>query len=162
MPITVHFAEESMRSQKTFTPRPADIERSWWVADATDLPLGRLASEVARVLRGKHKPIFAPHMDTGDYVVIVNAEKVAVTGNKAEDKRYFRHSGHPGGLITKTFAEVLARHPERILEQAVRGMLPKNRLGRRMLRKLKVYAGPVHPHSAQAPRPLEIDIRKVT
>ena len=151
-----------MRSHKTFTPRPADIERSWWVADATGLPLGRLASEVAKVLRGKHKPIFAPHVATGDYVVIVNAEKVAVTGNKAEAKRYFHHSGFPGGLSDKPFSEVLATRPERILEQAVRGMLPKNRLGRSMFRKLKVYAGPDHPHRAQAPQPLELKIRKVS
>jgi large subunit ribosomal protein L13 len=151
-----------MRPHKTFTPRPADIERSWWVADATDLPLGRLASEVAKVLRGKHKPTFAPHVDTGDYVVIVNAEKVAVTGNKAETKRYFRHSGYPGGLTARSFAEVLARRPERIVEQAVRGMMPKNRLGRRMLKKLKVYAGPDHPHRSQAPKPLELGIRKVS
>jgi large subunit ribosomal protein L13 len=151
-----------MRPHKTFTPRPADIERSWWVADATDLPLGRLASEVAKVLRGKHKPTFAPHVDTGDYVVIVNAEKVAVTGNKAETKRYFRHSGYPGGLTARSFAEVLARRPERIVEQAVRGMMPKNRLGRRMLKQLKVYAGPDHPHRSQAPKPLELGIRKVS
>jgi len=150
-----------MRINKTFTPRPADIDRAWWVVDAADLPLGRLASEVAQVLRGKRKPTYAPHMDLGDFVVVVNAERVAVTGAKAEQKLYHRHSGYPGGLTTKTFAEVQARHPERIIEQAVRGMLPKNRLGRRMVKKLKVYAGPKHPHNAQSPQPLALDIRKV-
>lgn len=150
-----------MRQQKTFTPRPGDIERSWWVVDATSLPLGRLASEVARILRGKHKPTFATHMDMGDYVVIVNAEKVAVTGKKAEDKTYYRHSGYPGGLTEQSFAEVIATQPERVLEKAVKGMLPKNRLGRSMLKKLKVYAGPDHAHAGQDPQPLTLDIRKV-
>ncbi|HSR15675.1 MAG TPA: 50S ribosomal protein L13, partial [Gemmatimonadales bacterium] len=126
-----------MRLQKTFTPRPGDIERAWWIVDATDLPLGRLASEVAVILRGKHKPTFAPHVDGGDYVVVVNAGKVAVTGAKATDKRYFRHSGYPGGLTEKTFEQLLATSPERIIEAAVRGMLPKNRLGRKMIGKLR-------------------------
>jgi large subunit ribosomal protein L13 len=151
-----------MRRQKTYTPRPADIQREWWLVDAADLPLGRVASAVAIILRGKHKPNFAPHMDGGDFVVIVNAGQVAVTGAKATDKRYFRHSGYPGGLTDKSFEEMRAKHPERVVEQAIRGMLPRNRLGRQMYRKLKVYRGPEHPHEAQAPKPLEIDARKVS
>jgi large subunit ribosomal protein L13 len=150
-----------MKLQKTFTPRPGDVARSWWVVDATDLPLGRVASEVAVRLRGKHKPTYAPHMDMGDHVVVVNAARVAVTGAKAEQKLYFRHSGYPGGLSRQGFEDVMRTHPERIVEQAVRGMLPKNRLGRKMFKKLKVYAGPDHPHAGQAPEPLEIDARKV-
>lgn len=150
-----------MKLQKTFTPRPSDIERAWWIVDATDLPLGRLASEVAVVLRGKHKPTFAPHVNGGDYVVVVHADKVAVTGAKETDKRYFRHSGYPGGLTEKTFEELRETHPERIIESAVRGMLPKNRLGRRIVRKLKVYAGGEHPHDPQNPQPLEVKARKV-
>jgi large subunit ribosomal protein L13 len=151
-----------MRRQKTYTPRPADIQRSWWLVDASGLPLGRVASVVAGILRGKHKPTFAPHMDGGDFVVVVNAGSVGVTGSKATDKRYFRHSGYPGGLTEKSFEEMRAKHPERVVEQAVRGMLPRNRLGRQMYRKLKVYRGPEHPHEAQAPKPLEIDARKVS
>jgi large subunit ribosomal protein L13 len=150
-----------MKLQKTFTPRPGDVTRSWWVVDATDLPLGRVASEVAVRLRGKHKPTYAPHVDMGDHVIVVNAAKVAVTGAKAEQKRYFRHSGYPGGLSEQAFEDVRRSHPERIVEQAVRGMLPKNRLGRKLFKKLKVYAGPDHPHAGQAPQPLEIDARKV-
>ncbi len=150
-----------MKLQKTFSPRPGDIDRSWWVVDAADMPLGRLASEVARYLRGKHKPTFAPHMDMGDYVIVVNAEKVAVTGSKAEDKRYYRHSGYPGGLSEKSYQQVRASHPERIIERAVRGMLPKNRLGRATFKKLKVYAGPDHPHAPQGPKPFPVDVRKV-
>ena len=151
-----------MRRQKTFTPRPSDIDRHWWVVDADGLPLGRLASEVASVLRGKNKPTFAPHADMGDFVVVVNAAKVQITGEKATQKRYFRHSGYPGGLRENTFEEMRAKFPERVVEQAVRGMLPRNRLGRQMYRKLKVYRGPQHPHSAQAPKPLAIDARKVS
>jgi len=151
-----------MRRQKTFTPRPSDIDRHWWVVDAEGLPLGRLASEVASVLRGKHKPTFAPHFDMGDFVVVVNASKVAITGDKATQKRYFRHSGYPGGWRENSFEEMRAKFPERVVEQAVRGMLPRNRLGRQMYRKLKVYRGPQHPHSAQAPKPLAIDVRKVS
>ena len=151
-----------MRRQKTFTPRPSDIDRHWWVVDADGLPLGRLASEVASVLRGKNKPTFAPHFDMGDFVVVVNASKVAITGDKATQKRYFRHSGYPGGLRENSFEEMRAKFPERVVEQAVRGMLPRNRLGRQMYRKLKVYRGPRHPHSAQAPKPLAIDARKVS
>lgn len=150
-----------MKLQKTFTPRPGDIDRAWWLVDATDLPLGRLASEIARVLRGKHKPTFAPHMDMGDHVIVVNASRVAVTGAKAEQKSYFRHSGYPGGLTETSFRDMLERHPERVVEKAVRGMLPKNRLGRATGRKLKVYAGPDHPHAGQSPKPLSLDIRKV-
>ncbi|MBP1632310.1 MAG: ribosomal protein [Actinobacteria bacterium] len=151
-----------MRRQKTFTPRPSDVDRKWWLVDADGLPLGRLASEVASVLRGKNKPTFAPHADMGDFVVVVNAAKVQITGEKATQKRYFRHSGYPGGLRENTFEEMRAKFPERVVEQAVRGMLPRNRLGRQMYRKLKVYRGPQHPHSAQAPKPLAIDARKVS
>ena len=150
-----------MRLQKTFTPRPGDIERAWWVVDASGLPLGRLASEVATVLRGKHKPTFAPHVDGGDFVVVVNAAKIAVTGAKEEGKNYYSHSGYPGGLSSSTFRELLEKHPERVVEKAIRGMLPRNRLGRAMARKLRVYAGPDHPHAGQDPQPLVLDIRKV-
>jgi large subunit ribosomal protein L13 len=145
--------------QKTYTPRPGDIVRDWHVVDATDIPLGRLASAVAVLLRGKHRPTFAPHVDGGDYVVVVNAEKIAVTGNKETEKVYYRHSGYPGGLRSQTLAEMRSSYPERIIQNAVRGMLPKNRLGRQIISKLKVYAGPDHPHAAQNPQPLEI--RKV-
>ena len=131
------------------------------MVDATDLPLGRLASEVATILRGKHKPTFAPHLDAGDHVIVVNAEKVAVTSGKSESKIYYRHSGFPGGLREETFDRLLERRPEQIIERAVRGMIPKNRLGRQVLRKLKVYAGPDHPHEAQTPRAIELNIRKV-
>jgi large subunit ribosomal protein L13 len=150
-----------MRNNKTFTPRPADVDRAWWVVDAEDLPLGRLASEIAQTLRGKRKPTYSPHMDMGDFVIVINADKVAVTGSKAEQKEYFRHSGYPGGIRSITFEELRATQPERIIEQAVKGMLPKNRLGRQMARKLKVYAGPEHPHASQQPEPLSFDIRKV-
>jgi len=142
--------------QKTFTPTPADIQRDWYIVDATDQTLGRLASDVAQILRGKHKPTYAPHVDGGDYIVIINADKVAVTGNKDVQKRYYRHSGYPGGLTELSFAEMRKRYPERIIEAAVRGMLPKNRLGRKMFGKLKIYAGADHPHGAQKPQPLEI------
>jgi large subunit ribosomal protein L13 len=150
-----------MRTNKTFTPRPSDIDRAWWVVDAEGLPLGRLASEVAQMLRGKHKPTYAPHMDLGDFIVVINAEKVAVTGAKATQKQYYRHSGFPGGLRSQNFERMQETFPERIIEQAVKGMLPKNRLGRQMARKLKVYAGTDHPHAAQDPQPLEFNIRKV-
>ena len=141
---------------RTFTPKPRDVERQWHVIDATDVVLGRLASQTARLLRGKHKPVFAPHVDTGDFVVIVNADKVALTGSKREQKKAYRHSGYPGGLRTISYADLLARSPERAVEKAVRGMLPKTSLGRDMLRKLKVYAGPEHPHAAQQPQTFEI------
>jgi len=150
-----------MTVNKTYSPKPGDITREWWLVDATGLPLGRLASEVAKVLRGKHKPIYATHMDTGDHVVVINADKVAVTSEKAQQKIYYRHTGYPGGIKAETFASLLRRRPEAVIERAVRGMLPKNRLGRKMARKLKVYAGPDHPHQAQQPKPLELDIRKV-
>ncbi len=150
-----------MTNNKTYSPKKADIVRAWHVVDATDLPLGRLASEVAQILRGKHKPTYAPHMDTGDFVVIVNAEKVVVTSDKSQSKIYYRHSGYPGGIKAETFESLIQRRPEAVLERAVRGMLPKNKLGRQMARKLKVYAGPDHPHAAQGPTPLEFDIRKV-
>ena len=146
--------------QKTFTPTPADIERTWYVVDAQDVPLGRLASEVAQILRGKHKPTFAPHMDMGDYVIVINADKVAVSGNKESDKVYYRHSGYPGGLRSETLAELRNDHPTRLVENAVRGMIPKNRLGRQVLTKLKVYAGPEHPHSAQKPETLTLTYGK--
>ena len=147
------------RLQRTFTPKADDIDPVWYVVDATDIPLGRLASQVAPILRGKHKPTFAPHMDMGDFVVVVNAEKFAASGNKETDKKYYRHSGYPGGLTELTLGEMRKRYPERVIETAVRGMIPKNKLGRKVLRKLKVYAGPDHPHSAQSPEPL--DLRKV-
>lgn len=141
---------------KTFTPRQDEIARAWWVADAAGKPLGRLASEVARVLRGKHKPIYTPHLDTGDYVVVVNASKVRLTGRKAETKTYFRHSGYMGGDKHVPFRRMIERFPSRVIELAVRGMLPKNKLGRQMRRKLRVYAGDEHPHVGQSPRPLEL------
>jgi large subunit ribosomal protein L13 len=146
--------------QKTFTPTPADIERTWYVVDAENVPLGRLASEVAQILRGKHKPTYAPHMDMGDYVIVVNADKVAVSGNKESDKVYYRHSGYPGGLRSETLAELRNDHPARLVQNAVKGMIPKNRLGRQVLTKLKVYAGPDHPHSAQKPQTLTLTYGK--
>ena len=141
---------------RTFSPKAADIQRQWHVIDAADVVLGRLASQSAILLRGKHKPIFAPHVDTGDFVIIVNASKVALTGNKLQDKRAYRHSGYPGGLRSLSYADLMARNPEKAVEKAVRGMLPKNTLGRHQLSKLKVYAGPEHPHAAQMPVPFEI------
>jgi large subunit ribosomal protein L13 len=140
----------------TFSPKPSDITRAWHVVDAEDLVLGRLATEVARLLRGKHKPIFAPHVDTGDHVIVVNAAKVFMPVGKAEKLKIYRHSGYPGGLRSQTYAELLASRPEEAVRRAVRGMLPKGRLGRRMLSKLKVYAGPTHPHAAQKPQPLDL------
>ncbi len=132
-----------------------EIEREWYVVDAEGQVLGRLASRIAQVLRGKHKPAFTPFLDTGDHIIVVNAEKVVLTGKKEGQKLYFRHSGYPGGLKRKSAENVRAKHPERLIEEAVRGMLPKNRLGRAQFRKLKVYAGPDHPHQAQQPRPME-------
>jgi large subunit ribosomal protein L13 len=143
----------------TFSPKPADIQRVWYEVDADGAVLGRLATEVARVLRGKHKPIFAPHVDTGDHVIVVNAARLHMTAGKAEKKLHHRHSGYPGGLTSRTYAELLAKEPEETFRRAVRGMLPKGSLGRQMLRKLKVYSGPTHPHSAQSPQPLPIDPR---
>jgi large subunit ribosomal protein L13 len=142
---------------KTIQPSLATLDRQWFVVDAADQTLGRLASEVAQVLRGKNKPTFTPHLDTGDFVVVINAEKVRVTGNKATQKLYKRHSGRPGGLKTETFAHLQARLPERIIETAVKGMLPHNSLGRQLFRKLKVYSGPNHPHAAQQPQTLSTD-----
>ena len=141
---------------RTFSPKAGDIQRQWHVVDASDVILGRLASQVAVLLRGKHKPIYAPHMDTGDFVIVVNAEKIALSGKKLEQKHAYRHSGYPGGLTAVAYADLMAKHPERAVEKAVKGMLPKNTLGRQQLRKLKVYAGPEHPHEAQRPQPFEI------
>ena len=141
---------------KTVSTRPQDVERAWFVIDAESQVLGRLATEVARRLRGKHKAAYTPHVDTGDYVVVVNAEKVRVTGNKATDKTYYRHTGYPGGIKATRFQSMIEKHPERVIEKAVKGMLPRNPLGRAAFRKLKVYAGPEHPHSAQQPRQLAL------
>ena len=141
---------------RTFSPKGNDITRQWHVVDASGVVLGRLASQVAVLLRGKHKPIFAPHVDTGDFVIIINADKVELSGNKLERKMAYRHSGYPGGLRSVSYGELMEKHPERAVEKAVRGMLPKNSLGRKTLRKLKVYAGPDHPHQAQQPVPFEI------
>jgi len=141
---------------RTYSPKPADLHRQWHVIDADDVVLGRLAVQVATLLRGKHKPTFAPHLDTGDFVVVVNASKVALGGDKRSTKLAYRHSGYPGGLKTTTVGELLARDPRKAVEKAVWGMLPKNRLGRQLLTKLKVYAGPEHPHAAQQPQPFEI------
>jgi large subunit ribosomal protein L13 len=140
----------------TYSPKPGEISRAWHVIDATDVVLGRLATHAATLLRGKHKPTYAPHMDTGDFVIIVNAEKVAVSGTKRDDKFVYRHSGYPGGLKQRTVGEMIEKHPDRLVEKAVKGMLPKNRLGRAMAKKLKVYAGPDHPHAAQKPAAFEI------
>jgi len=141
---------------KTYTVRKGDIKREWYVVDAQGKTLGRLASEIAKILLGKHKPVYVPHLDCGDYVIVVNAEKVRVTGKKLDQKFYYRHSGYPGGLKSINLRDQLQKHPTRVLEAAVRGMLPKNRLGRAMIKKLKVYAGDSHPHQAQHPRALEL------
>ena len=140
----------------TYTPKASDVERSWHVVDAEGLVLGRLATEVANILRGKHKPTFTPNIDMGDHVIIVNADKVVLTSGKAEKKLVHRHSGYPGGLKSETYADKMARKPEQAVMDTIRGMLPKTRLGRAQISKLKVYAGPTHPHSAQNPQPLEI------
>jgi large subunit ribosomal protein L13 len=144
---------------KTYVATPATRERNWLVVDATGQTLGRLATQIATALRGKNKPEFTPHCDTGDFVIVVNAEKISVTGNKRQEKRYYRHSGYPGGLRSRTLEEMLARRPEEVIRKAVKGMLPRNRLGRAQLTKLKVYAGPDHPHAAQKPEPMEIESR---
>ena len=141
---------------RTYTTKPEDIKREWFVIDATGMTLGRLSTQIATVLKGKHKPIYSPHMDTGDFVVVVNAHKVRVTGRKLDQKIYYRHSGYPGGLKEISLRDQLDRHPDRVIRFAVRGMLPKNRLGRQMIKKLKVYATPGHPHEAQQPRPMTI------
>ncbi|WP_421121185.1 50S ribosomal protein L13 [Aquihabitans daechungensis] len=140
----------------TYTPKASEIERNWLIIDADGLVLGRLATEVASILRGKHKPTYAPHIDTGDHVVIINCEKIVLTAGKAEKKKVFRHSGYPGGIKEQTFADLLEKKPEDAVRNTVRGMLPKNRLGRAQLKKLKVYAGPNHPHAAQQPQVLEL------
>lgn len=142
---------------RTYTPRASEIERDWYVVDADGLTLGRLATEVARVLRGKHKPTFTPHLDTGDHVIIVNASKVVLTSGKADKKMVHRHTGYPGGIRSTTYADELDRKPADAVRRTIRGMLPKTRLGRAQLKKLKVYAGPEHPHQAQKPQPLVID-----
>ncbi|MGI9625163.1 MAG: 50S ribosomal protein L13 [Acidimicrobiales bacterium] len=142
---------------KTYTPKADEIERTWHVVDADGLVLGRMATEVARILRGKHKPTFTPHLDTGDHVIIVNADKVVLTSDKAGDKVMYRHSGYPGGIKSTTYEKMLATNPAEAVRGSIRGMLPKNRLGRQMLTKLKVYSGPDHPHLAQKPEPLELE-----
>ncbi len=144
---------------KTYVANSATRERNWVVVDASGQTLGRLATQIASTLRGKGKPEYTPHVDTGDFVVVVNAEKIVVTGNKRTEKRYYRHSGYPGGLRSRTLEEMLDRRPEEVIRKAVKGMLPKNRLARKQLTKLKVYAGPDHPHQAQQPRPMEIETR---
>ena len=141
---------------KTVSMRSQDVDRSWWVIDAEDKVLGRIATEIAHRLRGKHKPEYTPHVDTGDYIIVINADKVRVTGNKENDKVYWRHSEYPGGIKGTNVADMRATHPERIIEKAVKGMLPRNPLGRAMYRKLKVYAGAEHPHAAQQPKTLEL------
>ncbi len=140
--------------QKTYNAKPGDIERSWYVVDAEGETLGRLATRIADTLRGKLKPQYTPHIDTGDFVVVVNCENVRVTGRKMEQKKYYRHSGYPGGIKERTLAELLRRHPDDVIRHAVKGMMPKNRLGRAQLKKLKIYAGAAHPHTAQQPNPL--------
>jgi large subunit ribosomal protein L13 len=141
---------------KTYTAKPSEIERKWFIIDATDLVLGRLSSEVAQILRGKHKPTFTPHMDTGDFVIIINAEKVRLTGNKESYKQYFRHTGYPGGTRYTSLKELRSSRPEEVITRAVRGMLPHTRLGRQLIKKLKVYSGPEHPHQAQMPQTLNL------
>ncbi len=141
---------------RTYSPKPGDITRQWHVIDATDVVLGRLATQAATLLRGKHKPTFAPHVDGGDFVVIINADKVALTGNKREQKLAYSHSGFPGGLSATSYTRLLDENPRKAVEKAVKGMIPHNKLGRQVIKKLKVYAGPEHPHSAQAPQPYEI------
>ena len=142
---------------KTYVATPATAERNWYVVDASGRTLGRLATQVADALRGKRKPEYTPHVDTGDFVIVVNAEKIAVTGDKLTQKRYYRHSGYPGGLRSRTLRDMLERRPEEVVRRAVRGMMPRSRLGRKQLTKLKVYAGPDHPHAAQQPQPMEVD-----
>ncbi|HTJ76108.1 MAG TPA: 50S ribosomal protein L13 [Acidimicrobiales bacterium] len=141
---------------RTFSPKPSDVQRAWHLVDAEGLVLGRMSSEVARLLRGKHNPNFAPHMDTGDHVIVVNASKVVLTSNKEAKKVAYRHSGYPGGLKQRSYTEMMSERPEEMVRKAVRGMLPKGPLGRAMLKKLKVYAGPTHPHAAQLPEPLAL------
>ncbi|MHB1210671.1 MAG: 50S ribosomal protein L13 [Candidatus Nanopelagicales bacterium] len=141
---------------RTYSPKPGEIDRTWHVIDATDVVLGRLATHVATLLRGKHKPTFAPHVDTGDFVIVINADKVVLTGNKKQQKNEYRHSGFPGGLTTTSYGVLMESNPRRVVEKAVKGMLPHNKLGRQQIKKLKVYAGPAHPHAAQSPQPFQI------
>ncbi|MFB9907096.1 50S ribosomal protein L13 [Allokutzneria oryzae] len=141
---------------RTYSPKPSEVKRAWHVIDAQDLVLGRLATHAATLLRGKHKPTYAPHIDTGDFVVVINAEKVALTGNKRDQEFVYRHSGHPGGLKKRSFGEMLDKYPTKLVEKAIKGMLPKNKLGNAMGKKLKVYAGPNHPHAAQQPQSFEL------
>ena len=142
---------------KTYHAKPGEVEREWLLIDATDQVLGRVATKAAQILKGKHKPQYTPHVDTGDFVIIVNADKIRMTGTKATSKEYYRHSGFPGGLKMETFAEAMQKHPERVIEHAVKGMLPKNTLGRKQGKKLKVYVGPEHPHAAQKPREIKME-----
>lgn len=141
---------------KTLSAKPESVTRDWYVVDAADKTLGRLSTEIARRLRGKHKPEYTPHVDTGDYIVVINAEKIRVTGRKATDKQYYRHTGYPGGIRSMNFEQMIERHPERVIQHSVKGMLPRGPLGRAMFKKLKVYAGDEHPHTAQQPQQLEI------
>jgi large subunit ribosomal protein L13 len=156
LPLAAQPRENEGLSVRTYTPKPGEVERQWYVIDATDVVLGRLASQTAILLRGKHKPTFAPHVDGGDFVVIINADKVALTGSKLAQKKAYHHSGFPGGLKATSYQELLAKAPAKAVEKAVRGMLPKNSIARQQLSKLKVYAGDVHPHQAQKPVPFEI------
>jgi large subunit ribosomal protein L13 len=145
-----------MTSTKTYVPKLAEIEQRWFLVDADGVTLGRLATQIATILRGKHKPMYTPHLDTGDYVVVINAEKVNVTGKKEEQKRYHRHSGYPGGYRSTSLSDMLSKHPERVIEAAVRGMIPHSNLGRDQFKKLRVFAGTSHPHAAQKPEPLKL------
>ncbi len=155
--MLIFFSDDIVnQSMKTYSAKPGEVEQKWYLVDATAKPLGRLASNIAKRLRGKHKPQYTPHTDTGDYIIVINAEKVMVTGNKRADKMYYRHSGYIGNLKKMSFSEMLEKHPERTIEIAVKGMLPRNSLGRKMLRKLRVYAGTTNRHQAQQPEPLEI------
>jgi large subunit ribosomal protein L13 len=146
----------NMAMQKTYVTKPLEVERDWWIVDAKGLTLGRLASRIAPILRGKHKPVFAPNQDVGDFVIVINCEQIAVTGNKLDDKKYYRYSGYPGGMSEITLRNQLAKFPDRVITAAVKGMLPDGALGRNMLKKLKVYAGTEHPHAAQKPKVLEL------
>ncbi|KAF2955816.1 50S ribosomal protein L13 [Marinitoga sp. 38H-ov] len=146
----------SIMTQKSYLAKNEEVERKWYVVDATGMSLGRLASQVAKVLQGKHKPTYTPHVDTGDYVIVINAEKIVLTGKKLTQKKYYRHTGYPGGIKEQTAKEILEKYPERLIEKAVKGMLPKTTLGRHMFKKLKVYSGSNHPHEAQKPEKLEL------
>jgi len=147
---------KNIRMYKTYVAKPGEVERVWYVVDAADRTLGRLATQIATVLRGKHKPQYTPHEDVGDFVIVVNAEKIKVTGNKMDQKKYYWHTGYPGGIRERTLRRQLELHPERVIEHAVKGMLPRGPLGRRQLKKMKVYSGPEHPHEGQQPKPLEL------